>query len=335
MEAAAQNKIPVIVLDRPNPNAHYIDGPVLKDELHSFVGMHPVPIVYGMTIGEYAQMINGEKWLQGGITCDLTVIPIANYRHDKSYSLPVKPSPNLPNDLSVALYPSLCLFEGTPVSCGRGTDKPFQVFGAPGLPETEYPFSFIPKPNEGASHPKFNGEVCHGKDLHSVKPPLSGINLQWLLEAYKYYPEKKKFFNAYFDKLAGDRELKEQIILGYSEEDIKRLKKKLKETAKDVRNGRLRKFFTSAEYISQEKIYQFLKLQNEYFYEQFEKEKERATKFLNNEEELINAGWLSRKPQENKLLEWAEKAYPSVNPDKWDLEFEQKLFDERLKNEEN
>ena len=221
MEAVAQQGIPLIVLDRPNPNARYIDGPVLKDELRSFVGLHPVPIVYGMTIGEYARMINGEGWLQGGVSCLLTVIPVTGYDHRTRYSLPVKPSPNLPNDKAIELYPSLCLFEGTAISCGRGTDFPFQIFGAPDLPSGKYPFAFTPQPDEGAPHPKFAGRRCHGLDLRKENP-TPGLNLQWILDAYKDYPDKGAFFNGYFDRLAGDRELKEQIKLGYSQDDIKK-----------------------------------------------------------------------------------------------------------------
>ena len=155
MEACAENGIPVIVLDRPNPNGHYIDGPIVEKGYESFVGLHPVPIVYGMTIGEYAKMINGENWLNNGVQCDLTVIPLENYTHKSSYSLPLRPSPNLPNDKSINLYASLCLFEGTNVSCGRGTEMQFQIFGSPDLPRDAYDFTFIPKPNFGAKKPKY------------------------------------------------------------------------------------------------------------------------------------------------------------------------------------
>jgi len=221
MEAAAESKIKVIVLDRPNPNGHYIDGPLLEEKHHSFVGMHRVPIVYGMTIGEYAQMINGESWLRNGFKCDLSVIPIQNYTHDKAYDLPVKPSPNLPNATAINLYPSLCFFEGTSISCGRGTAKQFQVFGSPKLPKESYSFSFIPVPNEGAKQPKHQNKTCNGLDLSNT-PKLSKINLQWLLDSYKNHPLEIDFFNPFFTKLAGTEKLENQIKLGYSQKDIKK-----------------------------------------------------------------------------------------------------------------
>lgn len=221
MEAAAEAKIPVIVLDRPNPNAHYIDGPVLEEKHQSFVGMHPVPIVYGMSIGEYAQMINGENWLRNGIQCKLTVIQLKNYTHQSSYVLPVKPSPNLPNPKAVNLYPSLCFFEGTTISCGRGTDKQFQIFGAPELPVDTYTYSFTPKPNEGAKHPKHQDKICFGLDLSNKKKGVE-IELQWLLDAFANHPNKKDFFNSFFTKLAGTETLQNQIELGYSAIDIKK-----------------------------------------------------------------------------------------------------------------
>ncbi len=183
MEACAEAGVSVIVIDRPNPNAHYIDGPICEKEYKSFVGMHPVPVVYGMTIGEYAQMINGEKWLKNGVQCNLTVMPLKNYTHNTPYSLPVKPSPNLPNDQSVNLYPSLCFFEGTKISAGRGTEIQFQVFGAPFLPKEQFPFTFTPKSNEGAKNPKFKGKLCYGKNLRTTKK-LNNINLEWLISTY-------------------------------------------------------------------------------------------------------------------------------------------------------
>ncbi len=220
MEAAAEQNIPIIVLDRPNPNAGYIDGPVMEDAFRSFVGMHPIPVVYGMTIGEYALMINGEHWLKNGIRADLTVIPVQNYTHRSVYRLPVKPSPNLPNYQSVKLYPSLCLFEGTDVSVGRGTDFPFQVYGSPYLPETD--FSFIPKPNAGSKHPKHQDKVCYGKDLRKIEPPAE-LFLGWLISAYKSYPDtlKSKFFNKFFVKLAGTENLQNDIEKGVPVKDIK------------------------------------------------------------------------------------------------------------------
>lgn len=221
LEAAGQNDLKVIILDRPNPNAHYIDGPVLQEKHRSFVGLHPVPVVYGMTIGEYAQMILGEYWLEETQTCDLQVIPIKNYTHQTEYKLPVKPSPNLPDATAVNLYPSLCFFEGTYISCGRGTDKPFQIFGAPDLPAESFPYTFTPIPNPGAKHPKFQGKVCQGLDLENAER-LSEIKLNWLLNAYQDSPNRVNFFNNYFEKLTGDTELREQIKLGYSNADIKK-----------------------------------------------------------------------------------------------------------------
>ena len=231
MEACAEARIPVIVLDRPNPNGHYIDGPVLEPEHKSFVGMHPVPVVYGMTIGEYGQMINGEKWLTNGIQCDLTVIPLENYMHKSLYSLPIKPSPNLPNDTSINLYPSLCFFEGTNISAGRGTDKQFQIYGSPFLKKTS--FSFTPQANEGAKYPKYKGEECFGEDLSSYEY-LNSLNLSWLIKAYKQSP-KKDFFNAFFTKLAGTQKLQQQIEQELSEEEIKTSWKEGLENFKKVR----------------------------------------------------------------------------------------------------
>ncbi|CAM1353577.1 exo-beta-N-acetylmuramidase NamZ domain-containing protein [Tenacibaculum insulae] len=231
MEACAEANIPVIVLDRPNPNGHYIDGPVLEIEHKSFVGMHPIPVVYGMTIGEYGQMINGEKWLKDGIKCDLTVISLNNYTHKSSYSLPIKPSPNLPNDIAINLYPSLCFFEGTTVSAGRGTNKQFQIYGAPFLTDTG--FSFIPQPNNGAKHPKHKGKQCFGENLQQNKT-LNNLNLSWLTKAYKQ-SDKKDFFNTFFSKLAGTQKLQQQIEKGLSESEIKATWSKDLEEFKKVR----------------------------------------------------------------------------------------------------
>lgn len=218
MEACAEANIKVIVLDRPNPNGHYIDGPILEKEYKSFVGMHPVPIVYGMTIGEYGQMINGEKWLKNDLKCNLDVIPLENYTHRDRYSLKIKPSPNLPNDTSINLYPSLCFFEGTTISVGRGTNKQFQIYGAPDLKKSS--FSFTPKANEGAKYPKHENKVCYGKTLTKINF-LSEIDLKWLQEAYEQSPDKKKFFNSFFTKLAGTKKLQEQIESGLSIKKIK------------------------------------------------------------------------------------------------------------------
>lgn len=220
MEACAEKNIPVIVLDRPNPNGHYMDGPILKSEYKSFVGMHPVPVVHGMTIGEYAQMINGEEWLKDRLQCKLTVVPVKNYNHKIPYSLPIKPSPNLPNDQAINLYPSLCFFESTPLSAGRGTDMQFQIFGDPNLPAATYSFSFTPAPNEGAKNPKHKGQVCYGMDLRNVKR-MDQLNLQWLIDAYHVYPKKETFFTSFFTKLAGTETLERQIKSGMNSEEIR------------------------------------------------------------------------------------------------------------------
>lgn len=221
MEACAEKNIPLIVLDRPNPNGHYLDGPILEMEHKSFVGMHPIPIVHGLTIGEYAKMVNGEKFLENGIQTDLSVIEMKNYNHNRQYELPVKPSPNLPNAKAINLYSSLCFFEGTNVNAGRGTTKPFQVFGSPYLDQEIYEYSYIPMPNDGSKHPKHNGETCYGKDLSDTSQ-LSEINLEWLVNAYNNTTNKSKFFNAYFTKLAGTKELQRKIESGMSPEEIKK-----------------------------------------------------------------------------------------------------------------
>lgn len=219
MEACAENNIPMLILDRPNPNGHYIDGPILKLEHKSFVGMHPIPIVHGMTIGEYAQMINGQKWLNNGVHCNLQIIKCENYTKDKTYSLPIKPSPNLPNDIAINLYPSLCFFEGTNVSAGRGTEQQFQVFGSPFLNKTE--FTFTPKPNEGSKHPKHENKICYGSDLSKHKT-LKQLNLDWLIQAHnESLNSDVKFWNNFFVKLAGTKQLQEQIISGKTEQDIR------------------------------------------------------------------------------------------------------------------
>ncbi len=220
MEACAEAGISVIVMDRPNPNGHYIDGPIMEKENESFVGMHPIPVVHGMTIGEYAAMINGEGWLKNKVKCELTVIKMKNYNHQKEYSLPIKPSPNLPNDQAINLYPSLCFFEGTFINAGRGTDTQFQVFGAPSLPASKYTFEYTPQSNEGAKDPKFKWQLCHGKDLRK-EPRLNKINLEWLIDAYNANGKKKDFFNSFFVKLAGTEKLQKQIEQGLSAEEIR------------------------------------------------------------------------------------------------------------------
>ena len=218
MEACAEEKIPVLLLDRPNPNGHYIDGPVLEAEHKSFVGMHPVPVVYGMTIGEYGLMINGEKWLKNGIQTNLTVIPLKNYLHSSNYNLRIKPSPNLPNDTAINLYPSLCFFEGTNVSAGRGTAKQFQIYGSPFL-NTKSKFTFTPNPNEGSKSPKHAYIICYGEDLTETKK-LASLNLSWLIKAKKQN-RTKNFFNSFFTKLAGTEKLQNQIEEKITEELIR------------------------------------------------------------------------------------------------------------------
>ncbi|MFY0604816.1 MAG: DUF1343 domain-containing protein [Flavobacteriaceae bacterium] len=217
MEACAEASMKVIVLDRPNPNGHYIDGPLLETAHKSFVGMHPVPVVYGMTIGEYGKMINGEKWLANKIKSKLTVIPLKNYTHQSEYSLPIKPSPNLPNDKAINLYPSLCFFEGTNVNAGRGTDKQFQIYGSPFLQQKG--FTFTPKANEGSKYPKHQHMICYGEDLSAHKK-LASLDLSWLIKAYRQN-KTKHYFNAFFTKLAGTKKLQEQIEKGISEDEIK------------------------------------------------------------------------------------------------------------------
>ena len=219
MEACAENNILLVILDRPNPNGGVVDGPILEKEHTSFIGMHPIPVLHGMTIGEYGKMINGEKWLKNGVQCELTVIPCLNYNKEMSYSLPVKPSPNLPNDQSINLYASLCFFEGTNVSLGRGTEKQFQIYGSPFLPKNG--FSFTPKPNFGAKDPLHNGKLCYGEDLSEISK-ISGLQLKWLLKAYNSTSDKSKFFIPFFTKLAGTKKLQQQIEAGMSEADIKK-----------------------------------------------------------------------------------------------------------------
>ncbi|MBT7849971.1 MAG: DUF1343 domain-containing protein [Flavobacteriaceae bacterium] len=220
MEACAEAGIPLLVLDRPNPNGHYVDGPILDTTYRSFVGMHPVPIVHGMTVGEYAKMINGEGWLSGSIQCDLRVIPVENYTHQTVYELPIKPSPNLPNAKAINLYPSLCLFEGTNVSVGRGTELQFQILGSPFLEGSDYNFEFIPTPNVGAKYPKHQAKTCKGLNLKE-HPILSHIELKWLIDAYQHTENKDDFFIPFFTKLAGQKLLQEQIENGWTADEIR------------------------------------------------------------------------------------------------------------------
>jgi len=233
MEAAAENNISVIVLDRPNPNGHYVDGPIREKGFESFVGMHAIPIVHGMTIGEYAKMINDENWIYEN--CNLTIIEMENYSRDMAYYLPVKPSPNLPNTKAINLYPSLCLFEGTTVSIGRGTAYPFQHFGAPYL-ESDY--SFTPKSGAGSKYPKHENKECFGTDLR-IEKSLTTINLNWIIEAYKQCLEKEEFFNNFFDKLAGTDKLRKQIIAGKTAAAIKESWQEGLEEFKEIRGKHL------------------------------------------------------------------------------------------------
>lgn len=218
MEACAENKKKLLVFDRGNPNG-FVDGPILQAENKSFVGMHPIPIAHGMTIGEYAKMINGEGWLANGEKCELEVIPLLNYTHHDSVSLPVKPSPNLPNDHAVRMYPSICLFEGTALSLGRGTYFPFEVIGHPDLKNQPFDFTPVSIPNMSAK-PKLENQLCHGVDLRNVKAERK-VSLKYLIEMYNQFPDKEKFFIPYIDKLSGTKEFKEQIKRGMSEEEIR------------------------------------------------------------------------------------------------------------------
>lgn len=222
MEAVAENNIPLIVLDRPNPNGFYVDGPVLETENKSFVGLHQVPVVYGLTIGEYALMVNGEYWLNDSLQCDLTVIPLDDYERNAIYELPVKPSPNLPNWESVYLYPSLCLFEGTIVSVGRGTESPFQVYGHPKMTGD---FAFTPRQSDGRRAPLLCDEECRGEYLmtyaHDFRANKNQINLGWIINAYNQLKEESRFFNSFFVKLSGTKELQQQIEQGMTEKEIR------------------------------------------------------------------------------------------------------------------
>lgn len=221
MEACAENNKSLMVLDRPNPNS-YVDGPILQPEFKSFVGMHPVPIAHGLTIGEFATMINGEGWLEGGKKCPLDIILLKNWTHADEYSLPVKPSPNLPNDQSVRLYPSLCLFEGTAISLGRGTTFPFLVLGNPEFKNVKgMDFQFTPIDIKGmANDPPLENQLCYGIDLRQA-PVERRVNLKYLVDFYKIYPFKDKFFIKSFDRLAGSAVLRQQIMDGLTEEQIR------------------------------------------------------------------------------------------------------------------
>ena len=221
LEACADAGVAVIVLDRPNPNAHYVDGPVMEKENQSFLGKVPIPLVYGMTIGEYAQMLVGEQWLDTNNSVSLQVIPVKNYNHNTPYEFPTRPSPNLPNMQSVMLYPSLGLFEGTTVNAGRGTSHPFQQFGASFLDATHFNHQYIPKPMPGASNPKENGKTCYGIDLRN-HPELNRVNIDWLMQAYAHSSQPEAFFlDPGFRRHAGTSTLATQIKKGMSESEIR------------------------------------------------------------------------------------------------------------------
>jgi uncharacterized protein YbbC (DUF1343 family) len=228
MEACAEAGIPFMVLDRPNPNGHFVDGPVLQPAFSSFVGMHAVPVVHGMTVGEYAKMVNGEGWLPNGLKVELSVLTCKGYTHNDLYQLPVPPSPNLPNMASVYLYPSLCFFEGTPVSVGRGTDKPFQVVGFPGL---DAPYTFTPRSiPHAAPNPPHKDKVCKGYDLSDFADNYvresAKLYLLWIMDLYQRYPSKDSFFTSFFNKLAGNQWLAEAIRSGKSEDQIRAMWRK-------------------------------------------------------------------------------------------------------------
>jgi len=225
MEACAENNVELMILDRPNPNGFYVDGPILDTAYRSFVGMHPVPIVHGMTIAEYAQMINGDGWLKNHVQCKLKIIKVANYKHSMPYVLPVNPSPNLNSAQSVLLYPGLCLFEGTTLSVGRGTMFPFQVVGSP-LLKGKYSYSFTPVSIPGMSEdPPLKNQVCYGLNLKNYDTDslraAGQLNIAWLISLYNAYPDKQHFFNAYFKKLTGGEVLQKQIESGQTEQQIR------------------------------------------------------------------------------------------------------------------
>jgi uncharacterized protein YbbC (DUF1343 family) len=209
MQACAEANIPVLLLDRPNPNGHYVDGPVLDMKFKTYVGMHPVPIVHGMTLGEYASMINGENWLGKNLKCNLRIVKIKNYTHKTKYILPVRPSPNLPNNQAISLYPSLCLLEPTTISIGRGTEKQFQIYGHPNFPKSK--FKFKPAPNFGSKSPKWNDNICFGVSLEKIEIS-DQLNLAWLIDAYNKLPKNYIFFKDSFERIAGTDNLRKQII---------------------------------------------------------------------------------------------------------------------------
>ena len=225
MEACAENEIPLILLDRPNPNGFYVDGPILNPKFKSFVGMHEVPVVHGMTVGEYAKMINGESWLKDSVNCSLEVIPCLNYNHLMKYKLPIPPSPNLPNMRSVYLYPSLCFFEGTNVSIGRGTEYPFQLYGAPYFDSKL--FKFTPKPSFGSKYPKYKEIECFGEELRTLSldslKNKNSLNFNWLVKSFKMSNESLDFFNKndFFNLLAGTDKIMNLIKGGANGDQIR------------------------------------------------------------------------------------------------------------------
>ena len=221
MQAASEENIQLIVLDRPNSFMNVVDGPLMKEDQMSFVGLHPVPLVYGMSMGEYAHMINEEGWTKSGKKAELQIIRCENLKRESDYELPIPPSPNLPNMRSIHLYPSLALFEGTVISVGRGTTHPFQQIGHPDLKST-YQYSFTPHPTEGASKPKLNGQVCFGVNLQvGTKLNQRSFELKYLIDLYQAMPNKEGFFNSFFNLLAGDQELRSSIESGMNEEEIR------------------------------------------------------------------------------------------------------------------
>jgi uncharacterized protein YbbC (DUF1343 family) len=233
MEACHDNNKELLILDRPNPNGYLIDGPVLDMKLKSGIGMFPIPIAHGLTVGEFAQMVNGEGWLTSGVKCNIHIIPVTNYTHDMPYTLPVKPSPNLNTEQSILLYPSTCLFEGTYLNHGRGTYFPFTVLGSPEL-KGKYSFSFTPTGIKGmAETPLFMDQVCYGLDLRNYDTNIlrrkKQINISWMIELYKASPSKEKFFDnklskemGSIDKLSGTTQFREQIVNGVPEEEIRK-----------------------------------------------------------------------------------------------------------------
>jgi len=236
MEAGAENNVEIMVLDRPNPHDGYTDGPVLRKKWASFVGLHEVPVVYGLTIGEYGKMVNGEKWLKNQVQAKYTLVPMKNYHKKQRYPILDKPSPNLPNDKAINLYPSLCFFEGTQVSVGRGTDLPFQIYGSPWT--ENLPYQFTPKPSYGAKDPFLNGKLCYGENLSSYPKDLRELNLEWVIKAYQNYKNPQQDFflkNLWFDTLSGTDELRKQIIAGKSIPEIKASWKKDLESFEKIR----------------------------------------------------------------------------------------------------